>query len=267
MPMVVGHPAAGDWHVDVKRQLLRRIGVAAALIVTLLAGLALFDYINSPGEFDDADEEYGEPTTTRNSTPVMPVKPLPTEASSTASAPPSVPAADSPSAGATGKGAEAPARALTEPPSGRKAGGENSADKSTEKVAEKGAEPLVGAGAAAKAPPLVSLPPPPEVAARPVLPPVAGTGPAARDKMAVETPAPPPRFQAGFAVETVALPDVARAEEWQVRLAREGIPATVETRLRIGPFRTRAEAENARRKIKALGIETAATLSIKGGRP
>jgi DedD protein len=85
--------------------------------------------------------------------------------------------------------------------------------------------------------------------------------------MAVETPAPPPRFQAGFAVETVALPDVARAEEWQVRLAREGIPATVETRLRIGPFRTRAEAENARRKIKALGIETAATLSIKGGRP
>lgn len=263
MPTVVGHQVAGDWHVDVKRQLLRRIGVAAALIVTLLAGLALFDYINSPGEFDEADEEYREPLTTRNSMPVKPVKPLPADASS------SVPAADIPTAVAAGKGPEAPARALTEAPPGRKANGEKSAGESAEKVTEKGAERPAGAGLAVKlplAPSSTPLPPPPEVAARPVLPSVAGSGPAVREKTAVEMPATAARLQAGYAVETVVLPDLTRAEEWQARLAREGIPATVETRLRIGPFRTRAEAENARRKVKDLGMETA-TLSIKGGRP
>jgi len=36
----------------------------------------------------------------------------------------------------------------------------------------------------------------------------------------------------------------------------EGIPSSIESRVEVGPFKTRAEAEAARVKMKALGIDT-----------
>lgn len=36
----------------------------------------------------------------------------------------------------------------------------------------------------------------------------------------------------------------------------EGIPATIEARVQVGPFKTKTEAEAARSKLTALGIET-----------
>jgi cell division septation protein DedD len=52
-----------------------------------------------------------------------------------------------------------------------------------------------------------------------------------------------------------ALPERRRAEELQAKLSQQGIPARLETRLQVGPFASRAEAEAARRKVQALGVE------------
>jgi cell division protein FtsN len=46
-----------------------------------------------------------------------------------------------------------------------------------------------------------------------------------------------------------------RAEELHARLTLHGIPSTLETRVQVGPFKTQEEAEAARRKMRALGIE------------
>jgi cell division protein FtsN len=46
----------------------------------------------------------------------------------------------------------------------------------------------------------------------------------------------------------------------------DGIPASIETRLQLGPFKTRAEADAARRKMLALGIDTLLVMR-KGGKP
>jgi DedD protein len=35
-----------------------------------------------------------------------------------------------------------------------------------------------------------------------------------------------------------------------------GVPSTLETRVQVGPFRTRQEAEAAQAKLKQLGVET-----------
>ncbi len=91
-------------------------------------------------------------------------------------------------------------------------------------------------------------PPPPEIAARPALPNAEGSGSTQSD-----TPSAPPRN--GYVLQSPRLPDTARAEELQAKLAEIGIPSTVETRLQIGPFRNRTEAENARRKVTELGID------------
>jgi cell division septation protein DedD len=61
--------------------------------------------------------------------------------------------------------------------------------------------------------------------------------------------------EARHALQSSALPDRRRAEELQAKLSQQGIPARLETRLQVGPFASRAEAEAARRKVQALGVE------------
>jgi cell division septation protein DedD len=80
------------------------------------------------------------------------------------------------------------------------------------------------------------------------------------------TPVLAPRVLSGPALQSGFLPDVRRAEELQAKLAQDGIPASIETRLQLGPFKTRAEAEAARRKMQALGIDTLLVMR-KGGKP
>jgi cell division protein FtsN len=83
---------------------------------------------------------------------------------------------------------------------------------------------------------------------------------------AARIPAELPRPASGHILQSGALPDRRQADELQARLAQEGIPATVETHLQVGPFRTRAEAEAARRKMPALGFAAPMTLG-KHGQP
>ena len=44
------------------------------------------------------------------------------------------------------------------------------------------------------------------------------------------------------------------AEELHAKLDKAGIPSYVESRVHVGPFKTQKEADEARRKLKALGL-------------
>ena len=76
----------------------------------------------------------------------------------------------------------------------------------------------------------------------------------------------PSRPLSGLRLQTSWLPDGRRAEELQASLAQAGIPASVETRLQVGPFRTRTEAAAVRREIQKRGID-AVILPSNGGKP
>jgi len=69
-----------------------------------------------------------------------------------------------------------------------------------------------------------------------------------------------PRLQTSF------LSDWRRAEGLQASLAQAGIPASVEARLQVGPFRNRTEAEAARQEMQKRGID-AVILPGDGGQP
>jgi DedD protein len=89
----------------------------------------------------------------------------------------------------------------------------------------------------------------------------------------VEAPTSPPilpttvsRLFSGFVLRAGVFTNAQRAEELHAKLTLSGVPSTVESRVQVGPFRTRQEAEAAQAKLKELGIETI-LLPPKGARP
>lgn len=194
-------PAGWFAQVDLKRQLRRQVGVAALLIVVLLAVLVVLDSRNSPDEEAlPAGPQFTQPVPVRKVLPPSNLTEPPAEPLPVVSAVPSVAA---PQASGAALDKSLPALAAASPASHSSA---------VAAVAEEAA-PAVDPSAAAPHPP------------------------------------------AGHVVQSGPLPDLRRAEELQATLAAEGIPASIVARLQVGPFRTRADAEAARRKMKALGIE------------
>lgn len=53
------------------------------------------------------------------------------------------------------------------------------------------------------------------------------------------------------------------AEELRAKLELNGIPSQIEARVQVGPFKTRLEAEQARDKLRALGIEPGLVMALK----
>lgn len=231
---------APDDVAEIKHKLAKRMAFAGAMIVALLGGLALFDHYSAQPEPEVvAPPQFTEPVPVAKkmvTQPVTPAEPV---------APPEV----------------APA------------------------------EPEVTSAPVDKNAPRIDTPPPPEVAARPSVPRTTGaparavstshaaapstpaqvaeasaapvaTTPDASARAESAAPAPavvppaPPRLFSGYALQAGVFSDPRRAEELQARLMHEGISATIESRVQVGPFKTRAEAEAARSKLTALGIET-----------
>jgi DedD protein len=109
-------------------------------------------------------------------------------------------------------------------------------------------------------PPLVKAPPPPRSAP-------AAT---ATDAGAEPKAAPKPKAEAtadakagGFVVQVAALADAEKVKELQARISEAGLKTYTEpvatakgtvTRVRAGPFATRPAAEEAREKLKAIGL-------------
>jgi len=89
-------------------------------------------------------------------------------------------------------------------------------------------------------------PPPPVVVNEPDRPPPPAT-------TARATPAPPPDA-AAYLVQAGVFASSANARSLQQRLAKAGIRAKVETRVQLGPYKDRREAEQALARLKKLGV-------------
>jgi DedD protein len=58
----------------------------------------------------------------------------------------------------------------------------------------------------------------------------------------------------GYVVQLGVFTNYANAQQLQERLAQNGIKSYTETRVHVGPFQNKAEADLAQAKIKAMGI-------------
>jgi DedD protein len=100
------------------------------------------------------------------------------------------------------------------------------------------------------------LPPPrPAIQVEPMPPKPAARIVEARPAPAV-TPPVVSRLFSGFLLQAGVFSSVQRAEELHARLTLSGVPSTLETRVQVGPFKTKHEAEMAQAKLKELGVET-----------
>jgi DedD protein len=71
---------------------------------------------------------------------------------------------------------------------------------------------------------------------------------------AVKTLGKPALAPKAFEVQLGVFTDIDNAKQLQAKLAQHGIPSHTETRVQIGPFKSRVEADRAREKLKSLGI-------------
>lgn len=240
---------------ELRGKLIARLAVAGVLVALLLGVLAFFDYLANPP--DEADQPvFTQPV------PVAPKKEV---------SQPVTPAENLPEPPVPEK-VEAPGEAPPPP----------TVDAQTPTVVEVKPESHVGAKLpAANVKPAVSVPPPPtpqavpeattapsnrlapQRAAAPVE--AAPAKPSARIVEARSAPGPAPapavvppsapRLFSGFLLQAGVFSSTQRAEELHARLTLSGVPSTLETRVQVGPFRTRHEAELAQAKLKELGVE------------
>ena len=66
-----------------------------------------------------------------------------------------------------------------------------------------------------------------------------------------------------YVVQMGVFNNVANAEELRAKLELAGIPAQIEARVQVGPFKTRQDADAAREKLRALGMEAGMLTAIK----
>lgn len=218
---------------DVKRKLAWRMGFAGLMIVGLLGGLALFDRLSTPSEPEQSAPQFTEPVPVAKkliTQPVTPAEPTPEAAKEV------VKEAAVPESSAAPVDRERLARP--------EVAAQPSLPRATQPAARSAASP------------------PPSTAAAPAR--ATSAAPArAESPVAVMPPMPaPPRLFAGYALQAGVFSDPRRAEELHARLTLEGIPSTIEARVQVGPFSSRAEAEAAREKLKAMGVD--AVLLPKG---
>ena len=234
--------ASTDEAADVKRKLAWRMGLAGLMIVGLLGALALFDRLSAPDESEATAPQFTEPVPVAKKVitqPVTPAEPTPEPAK------PEPPAAPAPAPEASAAPVD-----KTAPRSDRPPRPEVAAQPTLPRAPAVGTAP---AGRTATPAPAAPAPSAKAAAAAPAR----AEPPAARSEapMTGETLA-PPRLFSGYALQAGVFADPRRAEDLQARLVLEGIPATIESRVQVGPFKNRAEAEAMREKLKALGVDS-----------
>jgi DedD protein len=225
----------------IKRKLAWRMGFAGLMIIALLGALALFDYLSAPREPEAAAPQFTEPVPVPKKVvtqPLAPVEPVP----NTVKEEIKVAAPE-----ATATPVDKSALAL-EPPSRPEVTAQPTLPKATAPAAKPPVLPAatVSASPATKSPDMRSTPP----AAVPT--------PREQPPVATQLQLPPPaplRLFSGFALQAGVFTDPRRAEELHAKLTLEGIPSTIEARVQVGPFKSKEEAEAARGKMKALGID------------
>jgi cell division protein FtsN len=301
-PRLGGRPVTSpdDQEAELKKKLARRMAFAAVLIAVLLGALALFDQLTGPTPTVTTTKAL-EPAPVKEITqPVKQAEPAADAVKEEAKAAP----APEESAMPTEKGAppppapeaepSAPAKATTPPANGKAAATRPAHSLPiTRPLApvqpQPKSVPSTGhAQAGATSAPAVVAPSPgasqssannatpvrttsqPAAAQAPSRPASSPAVPAAATKepaepAVVRTPPAPPRLFSGYALQAGVFSSTHRAEELYAKLQLNGIPATIETRVTVGPFKTREEADAAREKMKELGIDSV-MLVPKGAR-
>jgi DedD protein len=253
---ISGGNGASTEQPDLKRKLAWRMGFAGLMIVALLGTLALFDHLSAPDEQEPAAPRFTErvPVPKKEITqPLKPAEPVP-------EAPPEDKKTVEPEASAVPVDkslppVEAPARpeVLSQPVLPHAA----------PRTEPRAVQPGRVAPSVQQAPvaPHAAAPRPVEVRpdAEPV-PAVKDQAPLAVTRQAVA----PPRLFSGYALQAGVFSDPRLAEELHARLTLNGIPSTLETRVQVGPFKSREEAEAAREKMKSMGIDTVLLTPPKG---
>ena len=238
---------------ETRGKLLGRLAVAGVLVAVLLGVLAFFDHLATAP--DDAEEQVFTkpvPVAPRKevSQPLTPAENLP--------APPEPQKAAAP--------AEPPPPPKVETHAAVDAGPEPHVENRPKLplTVESAKKPVPSSPAVAALPapvpeattaPSNILPPPHPVAQpEPSLARPPGRIVGARPAPAV-TPPVVSRLFSGFLLQAGVFSNVQRAEELHARLTLSGVPSTLETRVQVGPFKTRQEAEAAQAKLKELGVE------------
>ncbi|KAF0814333.1 Cell division protein FtsN [Andreprevotia sp. IGB-42] len=240
-----------------REQVLWRLGIAAGLIAVVLGGIYLLDR-------PDEKPQLETPTTPRiapqiSEEPVPPTEQPAAQASepATASAPASVPAAASPAPSA----APTPTAATssTPPPTSKPISGKVPARTAT--VAPPPAASLQTVAPTQPATPAAAQPvnTPPRATATAQAAPRRNSqaetllqpqnllaGPAAADAV---------RGPNGYTVQAGVFLHSDNAEKLLKRVQAAGIPAYLETRVQIGPFKNKAEADAAAARLRAIGVE------------
>jgi len=244
---------------ELRNQLLRRLAVAGGLVAVLLGTLAVFDHFSQP-----ADEQelrvFTEPVPVAPrkmvTQPVTPLEPVadevivaPSEASTDAPAPDG--AAALPEGGPPPP--EVAARPVIEPSPVRSSPPPNTRLRPTAPVEAEIVPEMTSA------PPIIPTP-----AASPVRPPKAST-PSARVIESTPAATAAPRLFSGFVLQAGVFASAQRAEELHAKLTLSGVQSSIETRVQVGPFRTRKEAAEAQNKLRELGIDSI-LIAPKGGR-
>lgn len=65
-----------------------------------------------------------------------------------------------------------------------------------------------------------------------------------------------------FVLQMGVFNNIDNAQELLAKLQNGGVPAQIEARVQVGPFKTRAEADAARAKVKAMGLDDGLLMAI-----
>jgi DedD protein len=268
-----------DPAAEMRSQLINRLVVATGLVASLLAILAFFDYLATPP--DEAEtavyarpvpvtpkKEISQPVTPSTNLPEPPTPVAEVKADAKTEVPPAAPPAPevsgSPSAPeGAGTKAEAAGRSKAQitKVDDSEAAPEKRLPVARSTAARTYALPVVPAISSRS----TNLPTPrarlPETPSDITEPPTVNQeirSPSARVvQVAPATSVLPPNVQrlfSGFLLQAGVFSSAQRAEELHAKLTLSGVPSTLETRVQVGPFRTRQEAEAAQEKLRELGI-------------
>lgn len=270
--------AEPDPTAEIRSKLLGRLAVAGGLVGFLLAILAFFDYLATPPDEAEARvfsqpvpvaprKELSQPVTPATNLPEPPlaaatdVKPAEVVPAAEVPAPPA------PVASPVAAEESRPQTEVTR---------QSRARPSTGKVADSEAAPETRTPARSTASRQYALPAPPaqlpsvpssrvklpetpsEMTSSPPMVPTEPRSPSARVVQSSPAVQPPSvqRLFSGFSLQAGVFSSAQRAEELHAKLTLSGVPSTLETRVQVGPFRTRQEAEAAQEKLRELGIGT-----------
>jgi DedD protein len=246
-----------DTDEALKKKLLSRIAVAGVLIVALLGGLALIDAVTGPAK-------------SPQQTAALPPEPEPAkpEAEQKPEDKPVEKAEEKPEEKLAEKPAEpAPVEEKKEEPKLAAVPAPAPAATSAMGAAPRTPRPLT---APATARPTLSRP------AEPVAPSPRAVDP--QREIARTSPQPSPAYRHApasrpltqatertrqFLVQLGVFSNVANAEELRAKLELAGIPAHIEARVQVGPFATRQEADAAREKLRALGMDEGILTAVR----